>query len=58
MPQRQRCFPAYGCEPGEEEDPLAQEVDALTERLQELEARLAALEGREPAAERDRRIAS
>jgi len=59
MPQRQRCFPAYGCEPGEEEDPLAQEVDALTERLHELEARLAALEGREPdAAERDRRIAS
>jgi serine O-acetyltransferase len=45
--QRRPCFPAYGTEPGEENDPLAQEVDAMCERLRHLEARLAALEGRE-----------
>ncbi len=58
-PQRPRCFPAYGCEPGEEEDPLAQEVDTLRARLQDLEARLAALETREhDETEHARRIAS
>ena len=59
-PQRQRCFPAYGTEPGEEQDPLAQEVDSMCERLHELEARLAALENRDETSEEGgaRRIAS
>jgi serine O-acetyltransferase len=59
-PHRQRCFPAYGTEPGEDNDPLAQEVDAMCARLHELETRLAALEGRDldDDAAAGRRIAS
>jgi serine O-acetyltransferase len=58
-PHRQRCFPAYGTEPGEDNDPLAQDVDAMCERLHELEARLAALESRHEDEEtRARRVAS
>jgi serine O-acetyltransferase len=59
-PHRERCFPAYGTEPGEEQDPLAHEVDAMCERLHELEARLAALEHRAEKGddEHARRIAS
>jgi serine O-acetyltransferase len=57
---RRPCFPAYGTEPGEEDDPLAQEVDAICARMRELEERLAALEGRElePTEPSSRRIAS
>jgi len=56
---RPRCFPAYGTEPGVEDDPLAHDVDELCERLHSIEARLAALEGRDEApTTRARRIAS
>ena len=40
----ERCFPAYGVEPGVTIDPVSRAIDRLTEQVEELTARLAQLE--------------
>jgi serine O-acetyltransferase len=53
---QERCFPAYGVEPGVTIDPVSRALDRLTEQVEQLSARVAELEGPErteaPAADR------
>jgi serine O-acetyltransferase len=41
---KERCFPAYGVEPGVTIDPVSRALDRLTQELEELNARVAQLE--------------
>jgi serine O-acetyltransferase len=59
---KERCFPAYGVEPGVTIDPVSRALDRLTLEVEELNARVAQLERPvEPAPEstaEDRRVAA
>ena len=56
----ERCFPAYGVEPGVTVDPVSRAIDGLTQQVEELTARVAELERpvEQPseAAAEDRRV--
>jgi serine O-acetyltransferase len=59
---KERCFPAYGVEPGVTIDPVSRAIDRLTQQVEELTARVAQLEqpveqAPEPPAE-ERRVAA
>jgi serine O-acetyltransferase len=58
----ERCFPAYGVEPGVTIDPVSRAIDRLTQQVEELTARVAQLEHpTEPVPEtpaEERRIAA
>ena len=41
---QERCFPAYGVEPGVTIDPVSRALDRLTEQVEQLSARVAELE--------------
>lgn len=41
---KERCFPAYGVEPGVTIDPVSRAIDRLTQQVEELAARVAELE--------------
>jgi serine O-acetyltransferase len=57
---QERCFPAYGVEPGVTIDPVSRALDRLTEQVEQLSARVAELEGpeRTEAPATDRRVAA
>jgi hypothetical protein len=40
----ERCFPAYGVEPGVTVDPVSRALDRLTQEVEELSSRVAQLE--------------
>ena len=57
-PVRQEpCFPAYGCEPGQPDDPVARVIERLERQVAELSARLDELEPERIAARRPDRAA-
>ena len=58
---QERCFPAYGVEPGVTIDPVSRALDRLTEQVEQLTARVAELEhpaGADRRSDADRRVAA